>query len=103
MEARCPHIALTSAALALALSGCPPADNSFARATVIESLDQTIGGPMSAAQPGDILLENRSEGSQGTMKSHVSRHRHPRIGHRLATAFDKAVFVGGSEDAKSSY
>lgn len=41
-----------------ALSGCTPDPEPFARAFVIERLDQAIGGPKAGAQPGDILLEN---------------------------------------------
>lgn len=42
----------------LSLLGCTPENEGFARATVIERLDQAIGGPKAAARPGDILLEN---------------------------------------------
>jgi hypothetical protein len=42
----------------LALAACTPEPQPFARAYVIERLDQTIGGPKAAARPGDILLEN---------------------------------------------
>jgi hypothetical protein len=43
--------------LPLLLLGCGDS-GSYARAVVIGSLDDTIGGPKGLAQPGDILLEN---------------------------------------------
>jgi hypothetical protein len=49
---------LTPMLAALALGACTPEPRTFARAYVIERLDQTIGGPKAAARPGDILLEN---------------------------------------------
>lgn len=46
-----------SAALALA-AGCTSGEKQFARAMVLESLDQAIGGPTANARVGDLLLEN---------------------------------------------
>ncbi len=42
------------------LGGCDREvpDGPYARAVQIEGLDEVIGGPMSAARPGDFLLEN---------------------------------------------
>lgn len=51
---------LSALVLAASLVSCgesPP--SGFARATVIERLDQAIGGPKALAQPGDFLLENQ--------------------------------------------
>lgn len=46
-------------ALLSALPGCSaPEPEPWARATVIEDLSQTIGGPKALVQPGDFLLEN---------------------------------------------
>ncbi|MBT3223904.1 MAG: PHP domain-containing protein, partial [Proteobacteria bacterium] len=42
----------------LLIVACGPDDSEFARAFVIESEDQVIGGPKALAQPGDYLLEN---------------------------------------------
>lgn len=54
---------LPSLLLMLAAAGssaCKQQDPDFARATVIESLSETIGGEKAIAMPGDILLENQS-------------------------------------------
>lgn len=48
---------VTSLALAV-LPGCTPEERSYARATPIEDLTQTIGGPKALGAPGDFLLEN---------------------------------------------
>ncbi len=44
--------------LALALVSCGSSDAEFARAKVIRSLDEAIGGPKAIAREGDLLLEN---------------------------------------------
>ncbi|TVQ87257.1 MAG: hypothetical protein EA397_18235 [Deltaproteobacteria bacterium] len=49
---------LTLIPLVTLLSSCAPEPQTFARALVIERLDQAIGGPKAGARPGDILLEN---------------------------------------------
>lgn len=49
---------LTLIPLVTLLSSCTPEPQTFARAMVIERLDQTIGGPKAGARPGDMLLEN---------------------------------------------
>ena len=43
---------------ALAGVGCQSGDETYARAMLIESLDQAIGGPKASAREGDFLLEN---------------------------------------------
>lgn len=48
---------LALAGLAL-LAACDPADEPFARASVIDSLGQAIGGPKATARVGDMVLEN---------------------------------------------
>lgn len=45
-------------ALTAALVDCGPDAEPFARAVVIERLDEAIGGPKGVGQPGDFLLEN---------------------------------------------
>jgi hypothetical protein len=42
----------------LLLLSCAPSEGEFARARVISSMDETIGGPKALAQPGDIIMEN---------------------------------------------
>lgn len=44
--------------LTLLATGCTPEPTPWTRARVIEDLSDTIGGPKSLAQPGDLLLEN---------------------------------------------
>jgi hypothetical protein len=43
--------------LAALLAGCS-GDKEYAKAYVIESLDQAIGGPKASAREGDLMLEN---------------------------------------------
>ena len=58
------HPARTGRALGLlsmaltGLLGCQASDKPFAEASIIESLDQAIGGPTANAQVGDFLLRN---------------------------------------------
>ena len=44
--------------LAVALGACQDPDDRFAKAMVIESLDQAIGGPTANARVGDFLLQS---------------------------------------------
>lgn len=54
-----PPARLVSALVLLAgVASCSGSSDAFARALVIERMDQTIGGPKAAARPGDIMLEN---------------------------------------------
>jgi len=57
MFARLVTVALLLAALVPGTS-CAPENPGFARAYVIERMDQTIGGPKAAARVGDLILEN---------------------------------------------
>lgn len=50
--------ALAVAGLVPACDRDTPAEGSYARAVQIGGLDEVIGGPMSAARPGDFLIEN---------------------------------------------
>ncbi|TNE86756.1 MAG: hypothetical protein EP330_20875 [Deltaproteobacteria bacterium] len=50
--------ALVTALALTAFSGCTPEERTFARATTIDDLSQTIGGPKALGAPGDFLLEN---------------------------------------------
>ncbi|MFT5455026.1 MAG: hypothetical protein ACI9K2_001504, partial [Myxococcota bacterium] len=45
-------------ALALALISCGGSESEYARASVIRSLDEAIGGPKAIAREGDFMLEN---------------------------------------------
>jgi len=54
MVSRLAHVA----ALLAGVASCSGTPEEFARANVIERLDEAIGGPKAAARPGDIVMEN---------------------------------------------
>ncbi len=56
---RTTHLAPPLSLLLVVLAGCSPGDvPGQASAVVIQSLDQTIGGPKALARDGDLLIEN---------------------------------------------